>query len=30
VPNRNAPIRYDIKQVEAQQLAASHAVFAAV
>jgi hypothetical protein len=30
VPNRNVPIRYDIKQVEAQQLNATNAVYAAI
>lgn len=30
VPNRNVPIRYDLQQVQAQQLAATNAVFAAI
>lgn len=30
VPNRNAPIQYDLKQVESQQLAATNAVFAGI
>lgn len=30
VPDRNVPVRYDLQQVEAQQLAAENAVFAAI
>jgi hypothetical protein len=30
VPNRNVPIRYDLQQVQSQQLAATNAVFAAI
>lgn len=30
MPNRNAPIRYDLKQVESQQVAATNAVYSAI
>ena len=30
MPDRNVPVRYDLQQVEAQQLAAENAVFAAI